>query len=131
MALRVLVVDDNPQFLAAARELLERQGLAVVAVASTSAEALRQVEELRPDVTLVDIDLGAESGFELARQLAGSSGLSSPVVLISTHAEDDLRELIEESPALGFVSKTELSRTALHRLVEAAGGDGRAVPDLP
>ena len=64
----------------------------VVGVASTSAEALRLFEELRPDVTLVDINLGGESGFELAEQLHRAGGSSpSPVILISTHAAAGLR----------------------------------------
>ena len=72
--MRCLIVDDSACFVDAARGLLERQGMTVVGVASTSAEALRRFEELRPDVTLVDLDLGGESGFELAEQLhrAGS-----------------------------------------------------------
>ena len=68
--LRCLIVDDNASFLDAATNLLEREGLDVVGVASTSDEALRQAEELRPDVVLVDIMLGTESGFDLARRLA-------------------------------------------------------------
>jgi DNA-binding NarL/FixJ family response regulator len=70
MPLRCLIVDDNPGFLAAARDLLECQGVSVVGVASTSAEARRRSRELRPDVTLVDIDLGGESGFDVVRALA-------------------------------------------------------------
>jgi DNA-binding NarL/FixJ family response regulator len=71
MAVGVLIVDDNQLFLEAARGLLERQGLRVVGVAATTAEALRRAEELRPEVVLVDITLGGESGFDLARRLAG------------------------------------------------------------
>jgi CheY-like chemotaxis protein len=69
LMLRCLIIDDSPRFLDAARGLLERQGVTVVGVASTSAEALQRVEELRPDVTLLDIDLGGESGLDLARRL--------------------------------------------------------------
>ena len=102
MALRCLIVDDSPPFLAAARGLLERQGVTVVGVASTSAEALRQVAELRPDVVLLDIDLGKESGLELARRLRRDGGPASPaVILISTHLQDDYAELIADSPAVG------------------------------
>jgi DNA-binding NarL/FixJ family response regulator len=60
MVLRCLLVDDSPHFLGAARSLLEREGLAVVGVASTGEEALAQIEEVRPDLVLVDIDLGKE-----------------------------------------------------------------------
>ena len=70
MPLRYLLVDDNRYFLGAARDLLEREGIEVVGVASTSAETLRLVGQLRPDVVLVDIDLGDECGFDLASRLA-------------------------------------------------------------
>ncbi len=121
MALRVLIVDDNAHFLEAARDLLEREGIAVVAVACTSADALQRCAELRPDVALVDVDLGEESGFDVAQGLVhGSSGNGPRVVLISTYAEQDLRELIEASPAVGFLSKADLSGGAIRQLVGAA-----------
>jgi len=123
--LRCLIVDDSARFLDAARGLLEGQGITVVGVASTSAEALRRVEELRPDVTLLDIDLGGESGLELARRLHGQAG-PAPVILISTHAEQDYQELIAASPAVGFLPKTALSATAIRDLL-AGRGDGARV----
>ena len=120
MALRLLIVDDNAQFLHAARDLLEREGMDVVAVASTIAEALERSDELRPDVCLVDIDLGDESGFELAGRLVQeASGEAPRVVLISTYAEPDVRDLVDASHAVGFVSKPELSSGAIHRLLSA------------
>jgi DNA-binding NarL/FixJ family response regulator len=120
--LRCLIVDDSPRFLDAARGLLEGQGVTVVGVASTSAEALLRVEELRPDVTLLDLDLGGESGLELARRLHGQAG-PAPVILISTHAEQDYAELIAASPAIGFLPKTALSADAIRGLL-AGRGDG-------
>jgi CheY-like chemotaxis protein len=63
---RCLIVDDNHRFLQVARVMLEREGSDVVGVASTSAEAIQRAHELRPDVALVDVDLGAECGFDLA-----------------------------------------------------------------
>ena len=129
MTVRLLIVDDNMHFLEAARDLLEREGITVVALASTSAEALKHADELQPDVTLVDIDLGGESGFDLARQLADRArGNPLPVVLISTYAEQDLRDLIADSPAVGFLSKSDLSGRAIHALLGAQGEGGRAQP---
>jgi DNA-binding NarL/FixJ family response regulator len=115
-----LIVDDNALFLRSATDLLRREGVEVVGVASNTAEAMRLVTELRPDVTLVDIDLGDEDGFELARQLNDTTGASANVILVSTHAEEDLAHLIAASPALGFVPKTRLSAGAIRELLERA-----------
>jgi CheY-like chemotaxis protein len=110
---RCLLVDDSDAFLETARVLLEREGLTVVGVASSIAEALRLARALRPDLILVDIGLGEESGFDLARLLAqdnqGAQGGAAEVILISTGAEADYRDLIADSPAAGFLAKSELS----------------------
>ena len=122
MALRSLLVDDNAHFLAAARDLLEREGVEVVGVASTSAEALRLAAELRPDVALVDIDLGHESGLDLARHLAGD-GQRPRVVLISAYSESDFADLIAGTPAAGFLPKAELSAARIQEVLRT--GDDR------
>jgi two-component system, NarL family, nitrate/nitrite response regulator NarL len=118
MTLRVLIVDDNLQFLATARRLLEREGIAVVGVATTTAEARRHAEEDNPDVILVDVDLGEESGFELAEAFTQAQGKPLPVVMISTYPEQDLAELIETSSAIGFVPKSGLSARAITELLD-------------
>jgi DNA-binding NarL/FixJ family response regulator len=115
VALRCLIVDDNGGFRDAARSLLEREAIEVVGVASNSAEARSLVAELRPDVVLVDIALGAESGLELARALARED--RAKLILISTHLEADLADLIAASPAVGFIAKSELSARAVRDLV--------------
>jgi DNA-binding NarL/FixJ family response regulator len=120
--LRILIVDDSLHFLNAARGVLEQDGITVVGVASTSAEALRLAQELRPDGILVDIDLGDESGLDLAQAFASSA--AAPVVLISAYPESELADLIAASPAVGFVSKSELSAGAISSLIAAGGAAG-------
>ncbi|MDX6235507.1 MAG: hypothetical protein QOG10_322 [Kribbellaceae bacterium] len=123
MELRCLIVDDSPRFLDAARGLLEREGVNVVGVASSSAEALARVTELRPDVTLVDIDLGGQSGFDVVRRLNREPELAPLyAILISTHSEEDYADLIAASPALGFLSKTTLSGCAIRNLLGRLSG---------
>ena len=117
VSLRCLIVDDNASFLEAATSLLERDGVTVVAVASASAEAIRKVQELHPDVVLVDIMLGNESGFDLARELASSNADSPAIILTSTGAEADFADLIAQAPAAGFVPKSELSASVIRRLL--------------
>jgi CheY-like chemotaxis protein len=117
MPLRCLLVDDNEAFLEAASLLLEREGLTVVGVASSIAEALRQARALRPDLILVDIGLGDESGFDLARLLAQDGQGGAEVILISTGAEADYREMIDDSPAAGFLAKSELSVRGISQIL--------------
>jgi CheY-like chemotaxis protein len=126
VTLRCLLVDDSLDFLYAARTLLEQEGLRIVGVASTGADALVRAAELRPDVTLIDVDLGTTNGFELARHLAGYPNLDpGHLILISVNAEEDLTDLIEASPAIGFVWKPTLSAAAIKSLVRDVGGGTR------
>jgi two-component system nitrate/nitrite response regulator NarL len=126
VAVQCVIVDDSSGFLEAARALLEREGLAVVGMAATRSDAVRCVDELRPEVVLVDIDLGGDSGFEVARRIVDVA--PTTVILISTHAEDDFADLIAESPAAGFISKSELSAQAIHEFLGSGSVDGaRAV----
>jgi DNA-binding NarL/FixJ family response regulator len=116
MPLRCLIVDDSPGFREAMRALLEAQGLEVVGGAGSAAEAFAQIGELRPDVALIDIDLGGESGLALAQRVHDDAAYAvTKVILISTHDEGDFADLIEATPAVGFLSKTELSAATIRR----------------
>jgi DNA-binding NarL/FixJ family response regulator len=111
-----LIVDDSPSFREAMRGLLEAQGIEVVGGAGSADEARQQIAELRPDVALIDIDLGGESGLALAGSVHhGASDAVPKVILISTHDESEFADLIEATPAVGFLSKTELSAATIRR----------------
>lgn len=119
--LRCVLVDDDASFLDAATKLLERDGVTVAGVASTGADAVAVVDRERRDVVLDDITLGTESGFDVARRLA-ENRTEAAVILISTHAEADFAELIETSPAVGFVPKSDLSGSIVKRLASEPRG---------
>jgi DNA-binding NarL/FixJ family response regulator len=114
--LRCVIIDDDPFFLEAARILLEADGLTVAGTASTRADAIRQVDALHPDLALIDIRLGQDSGFNVARELA-EGGTRAVLVMISTYAEDDYADLLAESPVIGFLPKAELSGKAIRRIL--------------
>jgi DNA-binding NarL/FixJ family response regulator len=122
MPLRCLIVDDDDAFRREMGALLEEQGASVVGGAASGTEALTQIARSHPDVVLVDIDLRGESGLALTRMLAErADGAPSPhMVLISTHDEDEYADLIEASPAVGFLGKTELSAAAIQRMLAEA-----------
>jgi CheY-like chemotaxis protein len=120
--MRCLIVDDNDDFLRAARELLESEGIRVVGAVSTGAQAYRTCRDLNPDVVLLDIDLGEENGFDVARQLAGRADATQPrVILISGYSGDDFEDMIADSPVLSFLPKACLSGTAIRDILARAG----------
>lgn len=123
MPLRCLIVDDSRSFLTAARSLLELQGILVVAVCTTGAEALVNTSSSHPDVAVVDVMLGHESGVQLAQQLHAAG---CAVVMTSTHDMADIEELLSGSPAVGFIAKSELSADALHRVLNLPPASGDA-----
>jgi DNA-binding NarL/FixJ family response regulator len=118
VSLRCLIVDDNPRFGDEARSLLEQEGISVVGVATSGDEAVRLAEALGPDLALVDIRLGAESGFDVARRLADGSNAHAPaVIFVSSYDEREFSGRIATSAALGFIAKTRLSAERIRELV--------------
>jgi DNA-binding NarL/FixJ family response regulator len=119
MRMRCLIVDDSQDFLASARRLLDSQGVEVVGVATTSAAALGLLDDLEPDIALIDVELGDEDGIALADELvARAPGLG--VVLISSHDRAELSELLADSRAAGFLPKTDLGVEAICNLLGRA-----------
>lgn len=113
-----MIVDDNAAFLAAARAILEGRELTIVAEAGTAQQALQCVHEVHPDLVLIDIDLGEDSGFSVARQLSENRENARPkLILISAHPQDDFADLIADSPVLGFIPKSDLSPATVRKLL--------------
>ena len=118
--MRLLIVDDNKAFLDAATDLLTQQGLEVVGVASTGAEAVRLAVALRPDAVLLDVDLGPESGIDVAVDIAANGG--PPVVFISAaYSALEVADLSAAAPSVGFISKPHLSAERIADVLKNPG----------
>jgi CheY-like chemotaxis protein len=121
MTVRCIIVDDSPVFLDAACTLLEGQGVTVVGIASTGAQACRACRELQPDVVLLDVELGDETGFDVAGTLARWGGSPQPqVILISAHPADEFEDVIASAPALSFLPKAALCGAAIQGVIDGA-----------
>jgi DNA-binding NarL/FixJ family response regulator len=124
MGVRCLIVDDDDRFLAAARDLLERERIAVVGVASDSEGALRLLAERSPDVMLIDVNLGEESGFDLVDSIAGHTASRRPIlILISTYAYEDYLDFPAPA-ATAFVRKSDLSGMTIRKILVDARKPG-------
>jgi CheY-like chemotaxis protein len=120
MSRRVLIIDDNSAFRAAARQLLERRGFVVAAEAGNGVEGLRAATEHTPELAIVDVQLPDLDGFEVAERLRALDP-APEVILTSSLDGTDFGALVASSSALGFIPKAELSARAIEALLAPAG----------
>jgi len=118
MAGSVLIVDDDQVFRGLARRMVVAAGLAVVAEASTVAEALAAAGRTRPDAALVDVGLPDGDGVALARELSALPWRPR-VVLTSSDADAASPDDVRSSGADAFVPKDALPNAPLARLLES------------
>jgi DNA-binding NarL/FixJ family response regulator len=112
----VLIVDDHAAFRESASALLEGEGFEVVGAAADGETAITEVERLRPEIVLVDIQLPGLDGFDVAERLA--DGVDAPVViLISSRDAGTYGSRVDQAPVRGFLAKRSLSGAALADLL--------------
>jgi DNA-binding NarL/FixJ family response regulator len=116
MGRTVLIVDDHPSFRASARLLLESEGFDVIGEAEDGEGALEAVQQLAPQVLLLDVQLPDIDGFEVAARLT-ANGDSPAIVLTSSRDVSDLGPLSQRQGVRGFIPKSELSGAALEALL--------------
>jgi two-component system, NarL family, invasion response regulator UvrY len=120
---RVLVVDDQPPFRAAARAVVDRiTGFDVVGEAASGEEAVLAVADVRPDLVLMDIKMDGIDGIEATRQILAEHPMVK-IVLLSTYELADLPPAARTSGAIAYVNKDEFGTRVLRRLWEQAGDD--------
>jgi DNA-binding NarL/FixJ family response regulator len=112
----VLIVDDHEEFRRTARALLEVDGFEVIGEAANGESAITESERLRPQLVLLDIQLPDVDGFEVAARLVEAPNPPT-VILTSSRGVSSYRRRLAESPAYGFIPKSELSGEALAALV--------------
>jgi|SRR3981081_488243 CheY-like chemotaxis protein len=121
---KVLVAEDNPVNRELLRELLENRGYAVVE-ACDGQEALRMVDEARPDLLLLDIGMPVLDGYAVARRIRENPALAQlPILAITAYAMQGDRERILQSGFDGYLSKPVLAcalADELERLLRKRG----------
>jgi DNA-binding NarL/FixJ family response regulator len=113
----VLIVDDHVAFRSLARSLLEAEGFEVVGEAPDGRSAIDAALQLRPDIVVLDVQLPDLDGFTVAERLAAIDPDRPAVVLVSSRDSASYRRRLAATPARGFITKSQLSGSALSALV--------------
>jgi DNA-binding NarL/FixJ family response regulator len=116
---RVLIVDDQPSFRHHLRQLLSYAGLTVVGEAGDIPAAKELIQDLKPDIAVVDVMLPGESGIEGTPQLKALAP-SMRVILVSAHHDSAqiLQKSAEEAGAEAFVTKDDLDLEVVKKWME-------------
>ena len=105
----LLLADDNPAVLDHVGRMLQRdKNYEVVAIISDGAAVVGEYLRLRPDVVILDISMGEESGIEIARQLR-DSGCSAKVIFLTVHEDADYVNAAMGAGGSAYVVKSRLS----------------------
>jgi two-component system, NarL family, response regulator NreC len=121
-AVSILVVDDHPIFAKGITQLLESQaGYSVVGIAQNCADAMRLLREKKPELAIVDLNLGDEDGLALIEEMRAFSG-EVKILVLSMHEERYYAERVLKLGALGYVMKDEAINSSLDAIKTVLSG---------
>lgn len=119
--MRILVVDDHELIRAGLSDALTKNGFEIIGEASSVAQALAMLNQYKPEITLVDINLGASSGIDLIEQaIASKSG--SKFIVVTMHDDTATLETAKKAGATAFVTKSAPVESLIEVIEKIAAG---------
>ncbi len=126
---RVLLVDDHQLLRQALRRALEDAGMDVVAEAGDGGEAVRLVDEVRPDIVVMDVSMPVLDGVEATSRIHASHP-DLPIIVLTMHDEETQRRQALDAGASGFLTKDVSMQEVVRTVQQAAGGEVTLSPEL-
>ena len=118
--IRVLIADDHRLFAEALEAILGGdERIAVVGHANDGSEAVELATQLRPDVTLMDIDMPVMDGFEATRKIRHSHASACILMLTGSNSREDV-DRARRAGAAGYVTKDRIAAELIDAIVEVA-----------
>lgn len=127
--IRVLLADDHDLFRQGVRRLLEAAEVDVVGEARSGEDAVRLVEELAPDIVLLDIAMKGLSGIDAARQIKTTSPRTG-VIMLTVHADEEFLFEAIKAGAMGYLLKDTSPEELVRAIHVINGGEGLLAPSM-
>jgi DNA-binding NarL/FixJ family response regulator len=122
--MKIVLVDDHALIRAGLANLLSQHKYEVVAEASNQSQALALINTHKPEIVLVDINLGSSSGLELIKAMR-ATGCSSKFVVLTMHDDSQTLEAAKDAGAIAFITKSAPSESLLEILHNIATGSDK------
>ena len=122
--MKVLLVDDHALIRSGVAAALAQKNFEVVAEASSVSQGLAMLNTHKPEITLIDINLGSGSGIDLIKQ-AKKDGASSKFVVLTMHDDNQTLELAKAAGAVAFITKSAPTDRLLEVVQSVASGVDR------
>jgi DNA-binding NarL/FixJ family response regulator len=120
--IRIVIADDHPLMRQGLRQVIEIEpNLNVVGEAGNGSEALLIIEELKPDVAILDVDMPHQDGFQVARELTARNN-SAAVLFLTIHSEEQMFHAALDIGAKGYVLKDSAIDDIVTAINEVAAG---------
>jgi DNA-binding NarL/FixJ family response regulator len=120
---RIFIVDDHTMFREGLRQLIEREpDLTVCGDAAGAGEALKNIEESKPDLAIIDLSLSGGTGIDLIKTLRNQYA-DLPILVVSMHEESLYAERALHAGANGYVMKQEPAKTVKVAVRKVLAGD--------
>jgi DNA-binding NarL/FixJ family response regulator len=128
--IKVVLVEDHPMFRERIAQLINKDlQMSVCGEADNNVDAMRIIQETKPDIAIVDITLTGSSGLELIKDM-GSQGIETPVLVLSMHDELLYAERALRAGAKGYITKNQASSQVKLAIQTVLAGDVYLSPQM-
>jgi len=107
--IKLIIADDHPVFLKGLIEVIsEDNSLEIVSSAANGELALNQIQKLKPDIAVLDINMPGLTGFEVAKKSCEMK-LSARIIFLTMHKEEDIFNKALDLGVMGYILKESAS----------------------